>query len=187
MNTVMEPDSPRDRNGPPAHAADLLALYDDAVDEVFDYLASRCGDRSLAEDLTADTFLAAVGQVRRERVDQVTTAWLIGIARHKLVDHWRRVARRPVTTALPDDSGDLPRPTTADDVWDAVLERHHVEDVMNGLGPHHRSALVLRYYDGLPVPAVAEHLGRTVAAPEVLLTRARRRFRELYERQEVPR
>ena len=37
--------------------------------------------------------MGAVDSVTRGRVDDVTTAWLIGIARHKLVDHWRRVER----------------------------------------------------------------------------------------------
>ncbi len=167
------------------HAGDLLALYDVAAPQVFSYLAARCGNRTVAEDLTADTFLAAVGQVRRGGVDHVSVAWLIGIARHKLIDHWRRAARRPVTTTLPDDSGDLPRPTNGEEVWDAVLDRARVQAVMDELGAHHRSALVLRYIDGLPVPQVADALGRTVEATETLLVRARRRFRTIYERQEV--
>lgn len=172
--------------GTPAidHGATLLAIYDDAVTEVYAYLRARCGDRSLAEDLTADTFLAAVGQIRRERVDQVTVAWLIGIARHKLVDEWRRAARRPRAAPL-DVDGTSDEPTVdGDDVWDSVLDHSLVGDVMAQLGPHHRSALVLRYFDALPVPEVAAHLGRTVDATETLLVRARRRFRTVYERQQ---
>ena len=37
--------------------------------------------------------MGAVDAVRRVASTTVTTAWLIGIARHKLVDHWRRVER----------------------------------------------------------------------------------------------
>ena len=47
--------------------------------------------------------------------------------------------------------------------------------------PHHRAALTLRYLDGLSVPEVAEHLGRTVHATEALLVRARVAFRRAYE------
>jgi RNA polymerase sigma-70 factor (ECF subfamily) len=46
---------------------------------------------------------------------------------------------------------------------------------------HHRSALTLRYVDDLPVPEVAETLGRTVHATEALLVRARNAFRNRYE------
>ena len=54
-------------------------------------------------------------------------------------------------------------------------------DTLEQLGAHHRAALTLRYLDGLPVPAVADVLGRTVDATEALLVRARRAFRAIYE------
>ena len=38
----------------------LLSPYDRALPEVYGYLLARCGQRALAEDLTAETFLAAV-------------------------------------------------------------------------------------------------------------------------------
>jgi RNA polymerase sigma-70 factor, ECF subfamily len=169
---------------PTDHGARLLEIYDHAVAEVFTYLRARCGARALAEDLTAETLLAAVAQIHRGRVEEVTVAWLIGIARHKLIDEWRRAARRPRSERLDDD--DTARASTIDqaDVWDAIIDRQLVADVMVELGPHHRSALTLRYFDGLPVPDVAAHLGRTVEATETLLVRARRRFRAVYERQQ---
>ena len=166
------------------HGATLLEIYDHAVAEVFAYLRARCGGRAVAEDLTADTFLAAVGQIRRGGVEEVTVAWLIGIARHKLVDEWRRDARRPRPERLDDDGAAENLAGPGDDVWDAIIDQHLVGDVMAELGPHHRSALALRYFDGLPVPEVAAHLGRTVEATETLLVRARRRFRTVYDRQQ---
>lgn len=167
-----------DRRG--EHAADLLAIYDVAVDQVYRYHRARCGHRQLAEDLTAETFLAAVGQVQRDRVDDVTVAWLIGIARHKLIDHWRRLDRQPRPLDDPRDDGAI---DVAVDEWTPeVLERQQVDAVMSQLGPHHREALVLRYFDGLAVPDVAEVMGRTVHATEALLVRARRQFRVYYER-----
>lgn len=166
------------------HASALLAIYDDAVIEVFAYLRARCGNRALAEDLTADTFLAAVGQVRRGGVDHVTVAWLIGIARHKLVDEWRRAARRPRPEQLAADDATHDSTVDGNDAWDEVLDQHLVRAAMAELGPHHRSALTLRYFDGLPVPEVATHLGRTIEATETLLVRARRRFRTVYEQQQ---
>ena len=44
----------------PDVGATLLELYDDALPQVYGYLLARCGCRPLAEDLTAETFLAAV-------------------------------------------------------------------------------------------------------------------------------
>ena len=52
--------------------------------------------------------------------------------------------------------------------------------VLATLGPHHRSALTLRYLDGLPVREVAALFGRTEGATEVLLVRAKAAFRAAY-------
>jgi RNA polymerase sigma-70 factor (ECF subfamily) len=102
--------------------------------------------------------------------------WLIGVARHKLVDHWRSQAREERglrSVADPDD--------VHEDTWDARLDALRARAVLEGLGPHHRAALVLRYFDDLPVAEVADVLGRTLHATEALLVRARVAFRRAYE------
>lgn len=155
--------------------ATLLRLYDAAVGDVYGYLRARCGSDTTAEDLTSETFLAAVTALERGSAPDLTVAWLIGVARHKLVDHWRREERdqrrlRKIEGSLGDD----------EDPWDAQLDAHHARIVLANLGGHHQAALTLRYLDGLPVPEVAAHLGRTVHATEALLVRARVAFRRAY-------
>src|SRR5207249_10209227 len=49
-------------------ASELLDLYPRAVREVYGYLLSRCSDADLAEDLTAETFMAAVAAVQAASV-----------------------------------------------------------------------------------------------------------------------
>jgi len=154
----------------------LLELYDTALPEVYGYLLSRCGQRALAEDLTAETFLAAVDAGQRSTApDELSIAWLIGVARHKLADHWRRSAREE--RGLRVVAGELVELT---DPWDEQVNVLAARDVLATLGPHHRAALTLRYLDGLPVAEVAECLDRTVHATEALLTRAKSAFRKSY-------
>jgi Sigma-70 region 2 len=78
---------------PPDPAFGLLKLYDDALPHVYGYLLARCGDTGLAEDLTSESFPAAVHAVRKPGAPDPSIPWLIGVARHKLADHWRRVGR----------------------------------------------------------------------------------------------
>lgn len=163
------------------HAGDLLALYDRALPAVYGYLRPRCGSDSAAEDLASETFLAAVRSIERGAVERVTVAWLIGIARHKLVDAWRRQGREERSLAAVHDPGD-----DSHDPWETALDVVRARDVLDDLAPQHRAALTLRYVDGLSVPEVADVLGRSRHAAEALVVRARAAFRRAYEEGDAP-
>ena len=156
-----------------------MALYDRALPQVYGYLLSRSGDRAVAEDLTAETFFAAVDAVRRDTPTAVSAPWLIGVARHKLVDHWRRRAREEQGLRAVSADAEVKDP------WDVRLDALTARATLARLGPHHRAALTLRYLDDLPVPEVAKVLDRTVHATEALLVRARTAFRRAYTEDEV--
>jgi RNA polymerase sigma-70 factor (ECF subfamily) len=155
-------------------------FYDEALGRVYGYLVSRCqGDRVLAEDLTQ----AAFGEAVRNRAaydgrsDPVT--WLIGIARHKLVDHFRELERQErrqmrlvVTELALDRDGEA---------WHAIDERERLLDGLGRLTAMQRAVLILHYVDGLPVREVAAVIGKSESATESLLTRGREALRATYE------
>ena len=155
----------------------MAAIYRRALPQVYGYLLPRCGSTVVAEDLTAETFMAAVAAVRqgRVRVPEVTVAWLVGVARHKLADHWRRAAREQRSLAavavLAEEAGDP---------WEEHLDAQVAHAALARLPGPQRAALTLRYLDGLPVGEVAACLGRSVHANETLLVRARAALRRIY-------
>jgi RNA polymerase sigma-70 factor, ECF subfamily len=145
--------------------------------QVYGYLLPRCGSTVVAEDLTAETFMAAVTAVRQGRIHtpELTVAWLVAVARHKLADHWRRSAREQRGLAevamLTEEAGDP---------WDEHLDVQSAHAALARLSGPQRAALTLRYLDGLPVSEVAECLGRSLHATETLLVRARAALRRVY-------
>ena len=153
---------------------DFVALYERSVREVYSYLMSRVGDRSTAEDLTQEVFMAGVSRaVARE---EIGVPWLMATARNKLVDHWRARAREDhklglVHSAPPPPDTELP----------VISDLGAADAALATLNPTYRAALVLRHVDDLSVPEVAAQLGRTVAATEQVLTRARVAFRTAYQ------
>lgn len=152
----------------------VVQCFDRALPEVYDYLLHRCRHRATAEDLTSETFLAAVSELRRGAAPIVTVAWLIGIARHKLVDHWRRLEReqrRLESVAAADET----------DEYLDHLDPGLGMEVLAMLNPMQTAALTLRHVDGLAVPEVARLIGRSVHATETLLARARAAFRTKYQ------
>jgi len=161
---------------PAAPSGDLLELYDRALPVVYGYLVSRVGDPATAEELTSEVFLAAVAATGRPGAAPIDTPWLVGVARHKLVDHWRRREREQRRLAAV-----AAEPTGDDDPWDGRVDVLLAREALGRLGPANRMALTLRYVDGLSVPEVARELGRTRRATEALVVRARAAFRRAYE------
>ena len=143
----------------------LLALYDEALPVVYGYFVRRCGDRGTA----------AMDAARKNAPPPISVPWLLGVARHKLADHYRR---RHDRFSVP--VAELPEPLDAPDDWDAELDRIVAESVLAKLPEQHRTVLALRYMDDCSVPECAELIGRTVHATEALLVRARRAFRAHY-------
>jgi len=156
----------------------VAAIYRRALPQVYGYLLPRCGSTVLAEDLTAETFMAAVAAVKQDRggAAEVTVAWLVGVARHKLADHWRRAAReqrgQAEVAVLAQEQGNDP--------WDEHLDMQVAHAALARLPGPQRAALTLRYLDGLPVAEVAGCLDRSVHATETLLVRARSALRRIY-------
>jgi RNA polymerase sigma-70 factor (ECF subfamily) len=175
MMSAIEAKEPNS-SGPLGRDADSFrAFYELALPRVYGYFLRRCGGiPATAEDLTQETFLAAVRELRKGRRVEVPVAWVLGIARHKLVDHYRRQERAERTHKLAlgdhaelvtDEGNDIGELATA------ALAR---------VPASQRTALVLRHLDGLSVPEIASTLGRSVEAVESLLARGRVSFKRAY-------
>lgn len=149
-------------------------FYRESLPHVYGYFLHRVGwDTATAQDLTQDTYLAVVHHLREAGHGDVSMPWVIGVARHKLVDHLRKMARDERKLCLVRDAvrTDRDLPSEASDQALAVL---------SALPAFQRAALALRYLDDLPVPQVATTLGRSVHATESLLARGRAAFRRQY-------
>lgn len=166
-----------------APTADIAAWFDNALPRIYGYFIPRVGGRvAVAEDLTQETMLAAVRTDRGPESADSVMPWLYGIARHKLMDHYRRQDR---------DRRHFGHRVAEEDVFerDLSLPDLHLESLpvrdaviatLDALNPRHRAALVLRYLDGCDMPEVATSLGLTADAAESLLRRARSAFRRDY-------
>ncbi len=157
----------------------FLTLYDQHVEQVYRYHLARIGCPAEAEDLTAETFRAALEAYGRLRPGEPPAAWLFGIARHKLLDHLRRVYRRekrllPLeavhTQAAP---GPLPEDAAA-----AHLEQERITAALSQLSGERGEALALHYYGGLPLVEVGHLLGKSEEAAKKLVQRGLAELRE---------
>lgn len=157
--------------------------FDDVVPRLFGYFIVRVGGRvDVAEDLVQETVLAAVRSETGPHPGAPVMAWLYGIARHKLIDHYRREERehRQFGNADLDLIEIGPSPPLGRLDLDSIQVLDDIVATLDRLPPRQRSALVLRYYDDCDVPTVAVLLDASVHATESLLARGRIAFRRVY-------
>lgn len=158
-------------------------LYQRHVQRVYRYVLVRVGGNVQdAQDLTSQTFLAAMEGLKSYRSTQPFVAWLLGIARHKVADQFRR--QKPqveLETAvfLPDDTHN----SDPDDQIDQQLDIARVTRKLQTLAPDRAEVITLRLFAGLEVPDIARMLGKNEAAVRMLLFRG---LRDLQAQLNVP-
>lgn len=143
-------------------------LYRDHVKPVYHYLLSRTGDQQDAEDLTTQTFMAALENLHQFKKDASFAAWIIGIARHKLIDYLRHQS----TTVTLDDAELQDDNLSPEEHVVHLLERHELSNLMGMLAPDRAEALHLKVYDGLSTREVADRMGKSEGAVNNLVYRA---------------
>lgn len=159
--------------------ARFAAVFDRHAGEIARYVHARLGP-DLAEDVTAETFLAAFRNRGRYDITRPDARpWLYGIAIRQIGTHRRAEARyrRLTASALPERD--------AEDFGDRSVERVMAErlrprlaGVLGGLRRQDRELLLLVAWAGLSYEESAAALGITVSAVKSRLNRIRVRTRE---------
>ena len=165
----------------PRERLEAAALHARYLDDVYRYVARRVPQREEAEDITAETFAAAFEALPKFRGQCEPRLWLLGIARRKIADAFRRCKRRPETLASEiDDQADRVLPVQRAGVGDEPAAAFNqteanrkIRELMAGLKEEQREALLLKYVEGLSINEMAIVMGRSSAAVNSLLQRAR--------------
>jgi RNA polymerase sigma-70 factor, ECF subfamily len=156
--------------------AEFVAL---CTDSVYSFVRKRLVPRvELVEDIVQEILLAAWQGLPKFRGDASLRSWILGIARHKIDDYYRRRLREADIT---EESESLAEPAVEpllDPHLDAAAEQDRVERTLALLPEAYTLALIWRYRDEKSVREMAELSGRTEKAMERLLARARENFRK---------
>lgn len=166
-------------------------------DYLYRYALVRVREAAVAEDLLQETLLAAVGSCYSHAGRSSERTWLVGIMKHKVIDHFRRSARNAQFQLLPEDdeiewfetSGPWLghwREDQAPMTWPVhALESREFwetfEHCLSQLPPQMSIAFTLREIDGLTSTEICEILNVTPNNLWVLLHRSRIKLRHLLE------
>jgi len=155
---------------------DAEAIWRDLRGPLLAFIARRVSDRDTAEDILQDIMLRIHQHSSDHTQPESITAWLYGVARNAIIDHYRTRRRFDGDVDLdrwpaPDTSGDLPNDATRE------LARC-LQPMLGRLHPTARDALTRVDLDGQTHREAAEQLGISVSGMKSRVQRARRELRE---------
>lgn len=157
-------------------AYDLLMQRHEAL--AFKVAMGFAGNRDGALDIVQAAFLKAFRDLARFRGRSAWRTWLLRIVLNEGHD-WRRRDRRAGERQQPIELAAL-RSTPAPSPEESALHREKRARLLRGLrglNRRHSLALVLRYFEGLRIPEIAEILGCTEITARNMLSRSLRRLR----------
>lgn len=159
-----------------AVSADAFAeLYRRHITRVYRYHAAHTGNVKDAEDLTSQTFMAALEGIRSYRGDAPFAAWLMGIASKKRFLFFRtRRPEVPIEAAL-----HIPSPSLPTDK--AAMSRLRIESISRALkqiSADRAEALILRFFGELSMVEIGSVLNKSEAAVKMLIGRGLQDLRE---------
>ena len=163
------------------------AVYERYGSLVFTFARRSVGDASAA-DVTQEVFVTAWRKHDRYRPGEAPlAAWLMGIARHKVLDHFRTLRRvpEPHDPSGPQSAIDIDR--RAPDSVDGLADQLLVADALSDLTPRARSVLELAYFDDLSHDEIALRTGIPLGTVKSDIRRGLQRLRQDLEASDAAR
>lgn len=174
-------------------AIDPSTWVDEHGDALYRYALLRVKDPGVAEDLVQETFLSALKGVDRFKGGSSLRTWLVGILKHKIIDHFRKARPEVLSSDLPTMENE-----TEDERMDREAHHHHELRAWTGtpanllenkefmkvfvhcldeLPETHRRAFALREIEGMGGEEICKILDITSTNLWVILHRARGKLR----------
>lgn len=149
---------------------------------VFAFLLRMLGSREDAQDLCQETFVRMVRSADRYQPQGQFQSWLFRIAGNQARS---RLRRRKVLRWFSFDQAEMDPPApdrSAQQELEREEARAEVRAAIERLPERQREALILKQYQDMSYAEIAEAMGLTVSAVQMLLHRAMTALRKEYAR-----
>jgi RNA polymerase sigma-70 factor, ECF subfamily len=157
-------------------SADAFAeLYRRNLTRVYRYHIAHTGNIKDAEDLTSQTFMAALEGISSFRGRVPFAAWIMGIASKKRLMFFR--GGRPeiaLEAAIHYPSRDLP----TDQAASLRMQLESISRALRMISPDRAEALILSFFGGLSNAETGRVLNKSEAAVKMLISRGLQDLRE---------
>jgi RNA polymerase sigma factor (sigma-70 family) len=171
-------------------APDAFArLYDNYYPRIFGYVLRRTANLEVAQDITSETFLKALGKLWQFRWRSVSfSPWLYKIASNEINQYYRRAEyRKSISMEELEEQGfELRSPHDPEsELMEAQekLEQHQdfleIQERITRLPAKYQEVIALRFFEKKQINEIALILGKREGTIKSLLHRAIARLREV--------
>lgn len=142
-------------------------LYDAYIKKIYDFIFYKTMNRDVAEDISADVFMKAWKNIKSFQPKNFS-AWLYTIARHAIIDHYRRQC--PQLNI--DDYWDLSDNSQPAEDVDKHLNLEKIKRALKDLKVREREIIIMRLWLDLPFAEIASQLEQKEGAIKMAFSRA---------------
>ena len=150
-------------------------IYRAYFTDVYRYCLRLCGDASLAEELTSDTFFAAMQSLDRFRGDCEVRVWLCEIAKNRYYSQKRKRPTEPL-----DETIESPAPSPEQQAI-RKDDAERVNTAVHALPEPYKEVFLLRVYGEMPFEQIGKLFGKTANWACVTFHRAKTRVQNELE------
>ncbi len=154
-------------------------LYDMYVDRVYRHVYYRVGNIADAEDLTQQVFLKARQAIGRyKKMSSPFLAWLMRISHNLVIDFYRSKKDKSYLDSeiAANDSDSYP-----ERVVEAAFDQQQLRKAILQLPGEQQQVILMSFIEGFPYAEIASSLGKSEGAIRVILHRALKKMRLLFE------
>lgn len=163
-------------------------LYDEYYDRLYFFVLKNVGSKEAAEDITQESFLRSLEKIQTLENNENYVTWLHSIAYRKCTDLFRSTAcdayfdsDEEMEAAM--ESVSLNEPIMVPEDYAVDKDRaRQLKELIDGLKPDMRSAVILYYYDDMSIAEVAKTLGLNENAAKQKLFQARKKLKSKIEK-----
>ena len=156
-----------------SHEEALAVLMREYGSAVYRYCRQMVGDEDLAQEIHQTTFVQAYEGLPKFARRSSLRTWLFGIARHRCLDAAKMTNRRKKRFGTLEEAPEMPEPSGSMEERLAERSRNRaLEDCLKRLAPRVRTAILLRFQQGLSYPDIARISGENAPALQVRVARA---------------
>jgi RNA polymerase sigma-70 factor (ECF subfamily) len=170
LDTTQELDFVRFAQNGDAEA--FAALYDAYISQIYKFVYYKTLHQETAEDISAEVFIKAWRKLSQFK-DGSFVAWLYTIARHAVIDYYRRHHEHQDI----DDCWDLKDGTDFLGMIDQGLNLEKMKVALQSLRSEDREILIMRFWQELSFAEISQLLNKREGAVKMSCARALERLR----------